>query len=396
MKVLLIIRSIAFGGGAESLVYETYQKLKVLLGADNVKLLVFQNSKIFNYPKYNKYQNELASDVNFIVCNTKLSFKILGEKKLNSNELQSFINDFKPDIIHSHLYLAELYSRSIYYPNAKWITHFHDNMIQFENFSVKTIFKKSRITNFFEKRYLFKRYSVNGGNHFIAISKDTYEFANKTCKNHEISILNNAIDINKFKRNTPIPFDKIRIINVGSFVKKKNQILFIKIAKILREKKIDFIITLVGYGPMLEDLRKLITKNNLDDFFQLTGMVENVNDYLNDSNIYIHSALYEPFGLVLLEAMACSLPVITLNGKGNRDFIEDGKNGFVIETESAELFVEKVVELWLNRNEYLFMSNYAKSFSKTYDINNYVEKLLDIYKKLLSSSKNSNRNFNKI
>jgi glycosyltransferase involved in cell wall biosynthesis len=269
-------------------------------------------------------------------------------------------------------------------------------MIQFENFSVKTIFKKSRITNFFEKRYLFKRYSVNGGNHFIAISKDTYEFANKTCKNHEISILNNAIDINKFKRNTPIPFDKIRIINVGSFVKKKNQILFIKIAKILREKKIDFIITLVGYGPMLEDLRKLITKNNLDDFFQLTGMVENVNDYLNDSNIYIHSALYEPFGLVLLEAMACSLPVITLNGKGNRDFIEDGKNGFVIETESAELFVEKVVELWLNRNEYLFMSNYAKSFSKTYDINNYVEKLLDIYKKLLSSSKNSNRNFNKI
>ena len=46
----------------------------------------------------------------------------------------------------------------------------------------------------------------------------------------------------------------------------------------------------------------------------LHGNVDFVEKYLWDSDIYVHPALYEPFGLVLLEAMAAGLPVVSLDG----------------------------------------------------------------------------------
>jgi glycosyltransferase involved in cell wall biosynthesis len=383
MKLLIVIRSIAFGGGAESLVFDIYAKMKEILGYENVRLVVFQSSHIFNYSKYNKFEDELSNDPNFIICNSYIRLKILGKNIINNDEFQNIVNDFKPDIIHSHLYLAELFSRSIEYKNAKWVSHFHDNMIQFENFSIKTLFNRSKFSNFIEKKYLFNRYRANGGNYFIAISKDTYSYVNKTCCNSPVSLLYNCIDTNKFKRTKTIPLDKIRIVNIGSFVEKKNQRLFIEIAKILKLKKYDFEIVLLGYGPLQKEIIELIKDNNLEQNFTLPGMVDNVNEYLNNSNFYVHTAIYEPFGLVLIEAMCCYLPVIALNGLGNTELIKDGKNGYLIDDQNAITFVNKICYLWNNNDQYRSISEYAQNFSKKYNIDNYSAELLTIYKNIL-------------
>jgi glycosyltransferase involved in cell wall biosynthesis len=256
-------------------------------------------------------------------------------------------------------------------------------MIQFENFSIKTLFNRSKFSNFIEKKYLFNRYRANGGNYFIAISKDTYSYVNKTCCNSPVSLLYNCIDTNKFKRTKTIPLDKIRIVNIGSFVEKKNQRLFIEIAKILKLKKYDFEIVLLGYGPLQKEIIELIKDNNLEQNFTLPGMVDNVNEYLNNSNFYVHTAIYEPFGLVLIEAMCCYLPVIALNGLGNTELIKDGKNGYLIDDQNAITFVNKICYLWNNNDQYRSISEYAQNFSKKYNIDNYSAELLTIYKNIL-------------
>ena len=51
-----------------------------------------------------------------------------------------------------------------------------------------------------------------------------------------------------------------------------------------------------------------------------------MEEYLENSNLYVHTAFSEAFGLVLIEAMTAGLPVIALDAKGNRDIIENGKN----------------------------------------------------------------------
>ena len=82
--------------------------------------------------------------------------------------------------------------------------------------------------------------------------------------------------------------------------------------------------------------------------------------------------------------MASGLPVISLDGRGNRDIIFNGKNGFLILKNNTNLFFEKILFLKNNPKEYEMMSNFAKTFAKTFDIINYVDRLTEIYSKIRS------------
>ena len=71
------------------------------------------------------------------------------------------------------------------------------------------------------------------------------------------------------------------------------------------------------------------------------GFVDDVQNYLWDCDIYVHSAYHESLGLVLLEAMSAGVPVVTLDGKGNRDIMENGYNGFILNKADEKVFSKK-------------------------------------------------------
>jgi glycosyltransferase involved in cell wall biosynthesis len=252
-------------------------------------------------------------------------------------------------------------------------------MKQFENLSFSKLFNKKLLLNYFEKTFLFKQYNKNKGNHFIAISNDTLNFAKTTCYDYPVSLLPNAIDISAYKRGKVIPNDIIRIINIGSFVAKKNQLFFIEIAKILKSKQKSFEIVLLGDGIMFEKVKNSVIENHLSEYIIMPGAVSNVNEYLNNANMYVHTATIEPFGLVLVEAMAAELPIITLNGKGNKDLIIEGENGYMIDEANASIFVDRVIQLWQDMELYQKISSSAKQFAMNYDIKIYVSKLIELY-----------------
>ena len=78
--------------------------------------------------------------------------------------------------------------------------------------------------------------------------------------------------------------------------------------------------------------------------------------------------------------MATGLPVITLDGKGNRDLIVQGKNGYMLFEQDVEKFAEKILEVWENKTLYSEMSAFSQEFAKGYDIKDYVVRLLELYK----------------
>ncbi len=318
-------------------------------------------------------------DVQIVPASVQLS--IFHQNVLNIDALQKAIEDFAPDVIHTHLFEAEIVSRSCNYPQAKWFSHCHDNMRQFQNFSVKTLFNKHLLTNFFEKRYLFSRYKANGGNTFIAISHDTERYFRKTASEYDVQFLPNAIDYEKFHcDNDRQPSAKLRLVNVGSYQAKKNQSFLVAVAKILRERHIDFELNLLGDGEKFGEVANLIKENHLEANVMQRGNVENVTEYLWQSDIYVHSAYYEPFGLVLVEAMAAGLPVVTLDGRGNRDLIVQGKNGYMLYEQNAEQFADRILEIWNDKQKYCQMSAFAQEFARQYDIKPYVDRLLELYK----------------
>ena len=381
MKVLLVARTMAFGGGAEKLAFETYALLKEKLGANNVMLIVFEPSSMFEIENIDFYERKLAEDPNFVICDqVSVTLRLLRQNVISNSQFVELVNNFQPTIIHSHLFVAELYSRSIYYPKAKWFTHFHDNMPQFSSFTFRTLFNKRLIANFYEKLLLYRNYKKNGGTLFIAVSANTYSFVKKNTFRYPSVLLENAIDLTKFNSFVRKNIDTINIINIGSFSKKKNQIFFIDIAKELLKSTSNFKITLLGDGPLRTEVEEAIVNSCLQDFIEVIGIVPDVHKYLNESNIYVHTATYEPMGLVLVEAMASSLPIVSLNGHGNSQMIKNGKNGFMIQEQNPSFFAKSILQVFSSRELYESLANTSFAYSRAYDINHYIDKLLAIYK----------------
>ena len=377
MNIAFIIPNLK-KGGAERIVLDICNEIN---NSTNHKLV------LITFSDKTEYEN-VFDNINWVVIPSKYTPSILKNSHVDLEQLQQFINEYQPDIIHSHLWESEIILTQIDIGNAVRFTHFHDNMVQLKK--LKFSYSKRDITNYYEKILVEKNYNQNK-NYFICISKDTYSFAKNVLPkiNHNsIHLLINAIDLSRFKNNRTREGvkNKIKLINIGSFVKKKNQMFIVDIAKELNDYNIDFEITLLGDGPLIEDVKAYAEKLNLHQRIIFKGNVEKVEDFLRESDIYIHSANYEPLGLVILEAMAAGLPTITLDGKGNRDLIEEGKNGFMIYDEDPKQFVQKILYLSEDSTQYSEISRFCEQFANKYDIKQYTTKLLELYRHSISSA----------
>lgn len=372
MKMLRILHIIPRlrKGGAERLCLDICNQLQKRDGVQ-VRLITFSDEN--QYPL-------LTKDIDWQVVPASVQLSVFHKNVLNVDALQKAIDDFAPDVIHTHLFETEIVSRSCHYPKAKWFSHCHDNMRQFRDFDIKTMFNKQLLTNYFEKRYLFSRYKVNGGNTFIAISHDTERYFCKTARLFAVEFLPNAIDYEKFYNNKEKQAStNLRLINVGSLNTNKNQIFLIDVAKILADKGVVFDLKIVGGGQDYDMLKQRIETLGLQQNVLLCGNVDNVEVYLHESDMYVHSSLSEALGLTIIEAMAAGLPVVTLDGRGNRDLIVQGKNGYMVYEQNAEQFGDRILEIWNDKQTYCQMSAFAQDFARQYDIKPYVDRLLELY-----------------
>jgi len=369
MKILHIIPNLK-KGGAERLALDICIELQKRQGIE-VCLVTFSEENDYQF---------LSKLINHNIISSDVIPSITGKDIVNIEELNEFISECKPDIIHSHLFKAEIVSRWQPRTDSKYFTHCHDNMHQMRNFSFTDIFSKKRLTELYEKRLITKKYK-RCNNQFIAISEHTksyFENVLPSSQQSKVQLLHNAIDYAKFYTQRTTNGELI-LVNTGSFVEKKNQQLFIPIVQSILKRGITCKAVLLGEGMLRNKIQQEIEKLNLQEFFILPGNVPDVEVWLKKATVYVHTATYEPFGLVLLEAMASGLPVVSLNGGGNADIMEDGKNGFIVNEQNPELFADKILEIWQDKELYNTISIYAQEYAKQFDIKEYVDRLLEIY-----------------
>ncbi len=196
MKILHIIPTLS-KGGAERLVIDIIKQLNKQKKT-KARLIIFRDEI--------KYESsEIKEFLSIIPSSVKLS--LTKKWQVNVSDLQDYINNFEPDVIHTHLFEAELVSRFCHFPKARWFSHVHDNMVQFNNWSWSwSSMSKTKITNWYEKQILFKRYKKNGGTHFISISKHTESYIKSVQFRYPVTLLHNAIEVERFQK--PADFNK--------------------------------------------------------------------------------------------------------------------------------------------------------------------------------------------
>jgi glycosyltransferase involved in cell wall biosynthesis len=379
IKILQIIPSLR-KGGAERLTLDICNELQK---KDDIKVKL-----VVLHPE-NEYEF-LSKDIHVELCNSTVLPSISGKSNIDTSDFEKIISDFKPQVIHSHLFEAEMLSRWKPVPGVRYFTHCHDNMKQFRFFDLKTCLNKEFLTNYYEKRLIIKQY-LACDNIFIAISKNTESYFKKNLPKklkRNIILLNNAIDFNHFvNKEEKIPlFEKqlINLVTIGSLTKLKNHLFLLDVVKILNKKGVvKFNLSIIGEGLMRTSIENKISEYQLQNAVNLIGLTNDVRDYLKNADLYVYSCAKEGFGLTLLEAMASGLPVVCLDGKGNRDIIEQGKNGFMIYEQNAELFAEKIIELISNSDLYQTISKNAVKYAAEYNIDKYVDGLIKFYKSVL-------------
>ena len=368
MKILHIIPNLK-KGGAERLVLDICQHL-VQKKDIIVKLIIFSEENEYSF---------LMKGIDVEVIPAKVIPSLIGKPLVEVKQLQNYIDTFQPDIIHSHLFETEMVLAHISLPfKAKRIVHFHDAMPQFRNLNFKTIFNKSLITNYFEKRIVLKSYPKNTLS--ICISKNIKDYSETVLpKSIESVLLYNAIALERFNNNhyDNNTFNEIAI--TGSLVDKKGHDLAIETIRELVNRNIKIHLHILGDGPNKNRLEGLIDELNLQSNITMHGLVDHPEDFLKNCKIYLHTASHEPFGLVLVEAMACGLPVVCTDGKGNRDLIKDGENGFMIWKRNSKLLADKIELLLQNDSLRLEMGNTAKKFAQQFGLEKYIETLLKYY-----------------
>lgn len=379
MKILYLIPNLRKGGAeryALDLCLELNRRPEI-----EYKLLVFEDKNDYEY---------LTGKINYQKLDRPFVPSVLRKNYVNVEQYKKIIEDFKPDIIHTHLFLSEIFT-SIYVPeNIAFVVHGHDNMPQFKNLALSSFLKKSLLTNFYEKRILVnKKYKKNKNTYFIANSPDTLEYFQKTVPaflRKNVRIIEYGFDFDRFYfplKSSADRNEKFSIVNIGSFAKKKNQKFIVEIAKVLKDKGFEFEINLLGAGECQESVENQIREYGLAEKVFMRGNVDFVEKYLRHADLYLHTAYYEPFGLVLLEAMAAGLPCVILDGKGNRNIVRDDYNGYLFFEQNAEIFAGKIMELAENESLYKTLSKNAQEFAETYDISTRTNELIDFYESII-------------
>lgn len=205
-----------------------------------------------------------------------------------------------------------------------------------------------------------------------------------------IIVIPNGVDTKKFKPEKSGYLknklglnenDKI-VIYVGRLAKEKSVDFLIKSFAFIKNPNTYFVI--VGDGPERKNLEKLIKKLNLDKKIILLGFVEHamLSQIYNSADVFVFGSQTETQGLVVMEAMACGLPVITVKDKVFEQFIENGVDGFIVEKNNKE-FADKLKEILTDKNLSEQISKNASIKAQQFSLEEIAKKFESLYNKLV-------------
>lgn len=139
-----------------------------------------------------------------------------------------------------------------------------------------------------------------------------------------------------------------------------------------------------GQGEWREMLQGMINERGLGQSVRLNPPTRHIGDEYARSSILAMTSHYEGFPMVMLEAMACGLPVVTFDYKcGPRDIIENGTNGLLVRDGDLEGMASALVSLMEDETQRSRMSQSARRVTATFSEDSVMEQWIDLFNSLV-------------
>lgn len=293
MKIIQLITGLGMGGAEQSVT-----SLVDDLADENIeiKLIYFYGEKIVT-PR-----------------NSKIQIEKVDIKKIFSffPHLISIVKSFKPDIIHSHMFHANIVARllKIRFPSIAVINTAHSSN---EGGIVRTLLYRStnwlcdyftNVSNNAVATFIEKGIASATKLHCVPNGVNTIRFQRATQVGHDI------------RQELAISLNQTVLLTVGSFREAKDYPTLLNAAELLKKNNVDFKWLIIGGGHQKEMIEQTIIDKNLNENIKLLGFIKNVEHYFNCADFLVVSSKWEGFGLAAAEAMACEKIVISTDCGG--------------------------------------------------------------------------------
>ncbi|MEI7833676.1 MAG: glycosyltransferase [bacterium] len=185
-----------------------------------------------------------------------------------------------------------------------------------------------------------------------------------------------------------IPESATLLAYAGRIAQEKNLPRLLKAFKIITDRIPDTHLLLMGGGPEEGTMLALAESLGVADKLHITGLIpwEDVIRGLRAADIFVFTSLTETQGLVIGEAMACNLPVVTVDADAQRSIITHGVNGVLVHDAEAP-FADAVCALIADPTKRKQMGVAARKSAEKISARCCTEKLLDVYQQVIAGRK---------
>lgn len=181
----------------------------------------------------------------------------------------------------------------------------------------------------------------------------------------------------------PSPLNSRLVIAVGRYTYQKGFDRLIKAWNRVGKEFPDWRLQIIGDGEEKEQLQQLITHYQLEKQVKLIPPTKQLNAIYQEASFLVMSSHYEGLPMVLIEAQAFGLPVVSFACKcGPRDIIKDGENGFLVEEGNVGQLAAKIKLLMTNNGLLVEMGKQARVNARRYDENKIMTRWINLFNSL--------------
>ena len=381
MKIAYIYPQFARLAGTERVLIDKMNYLADNAGVEVLMVTYEQGSHPMAYPLSSKVKH-IDLDVRFYTLYRHNIIIKLYKRYMYGKLLQRRFNrlmaDVRPDIVVATTFHGNIMNMiaSCPYKFAKVLESHIDKRFVHNNDPVNLNKWATRLRSIYDM-YVLNRVSCNFDVVVALNDRDADDWSTKL----RTIVIPNIVHLNDTGRYSK--HDSKRVIFVGRYNFQKGIPDLFSVWKLVYKLHPDWCLDLYGDG----DLRDI-------PYSESDCLAFNINVHKPDSNIierYIESSifvltsLYEPFGLVMPEAMSCGLPVVAFDcPSGPANIITDGVDGFLVKDRNLSLFVDRMCQLIDSYDLRVSMGKAAICSSQRYSATNIMGQWLDLFNELLS------------
>ena len=346
VKILRIINRFNLGGPTYNVTYLTaylpeYFNTKLVGGSAEGS----EGDALF-IPEQHGLKPEIIPDL-------QREINLSKDRKAYQN-IKKIIQEFQPDIVHTHASKAGAIGRlAAYSEKVPVIVHtFHGHVFHSYFGALKTKFYKT------VERYLAKKTTA-----IIAISKkqkDELVRIHQIAPEHKVQVVNLGFDLDRFQEDRSaknnhfsqtynVASDAICIGIIGRLTAIKNHRFFFEVVrKVFAETSKKLHIFIIGDGELKQDL-EAISKDIKGDFpsqnITFTSWIKDVSVPLARLDIVCLTSLNEGTPVSLIEAQASNVAVISTKVGGVEDIIDDHKTGIIVDVLDTNRYAESLLSM---------------------------------------------------